>query len=139
VSPHNLIQAIKFVLALFLLFLVVRRTRARSPWPSRPARDGGRDRRGVDWTPVVEDVRALLDGSNLFVLDALIRALVESGVDRRWAVPFLAGGGHAVLARMAAADRRMWMPAHALLVALRGQDLGRDPAEWVRWAASLEH
>jgi hypothetical protein len=93
---------------------------------------------GVDWTPVVEDVHALLDGSNLFVLDALMGALVALGVGRRWAVPFLAGGGHAVLARMAAEDRRMWIPAHALLVALRGADLGRDPAAWVRWAESLE-
>lgn len=95
--------------------------------------------RGVDWTPAVEDVHALLDGSNLFVLDALMAALVESGVDRRWAVPFLAGGGHAVLARVAAEDRRMWIPAHALLVALRGQDLGRDAAAWQGWSDSLSY
>jgi hypothetical protein len=94
-------------------------------------------RRGVDWSPVIDDVRALLDGSALYTLDPMMRALALSGVDGRWAAPFLAGGGHAVLARMEAEDRRMWAGAHTLLVALRGEDLGRDPAAWRAWVESL--
>jgi hypothetical protein len=96
-----------------------------------------KDRQGIDWAPVAGELHALLDGSNLFELEETMSALVESGVDGRWAAPLLAGGGHAVLARMEAESPLMWRPAHRLLVALRGEDLGRDPAAWRAWIASL--
>jgi hypothetical protein len=95
------------------------------------------ERGEVDWTPVVEDVHALLDGSSLYALDEMMNALRNARVDERWAAPFLAGGGHAVLARLGAENERMWRPAHRLLVALRGEDLGRDPAAWRTWIDSL--
>jgi hypothetical protein len=95
------------------------------------------ERRDPDWTPVAADVHAVLDGSNLFELDDLMDALVAGGVDRRHAAPFLAGGGHAVLARLKAEDPRMWIGAHRLLVTLRGEDLGRDSAAWRTWIDSL--
>jgi hypothetical protein len=96
-----------------------------------------KERREIDWAPVAGEVHALLDGSNLFQLDEIMNALVESGADGRWAAPFLAGGGHAVLARLDAESPHMWQPAHRLLVALRGEDLGRAPAPWRAWIASL--
>jgi hypothetical protein len=95
------------------------------------------ERRGVDWTPVAADVHAILDGSSLYALDEVMQAAVASGVDTRHAAPFLAGGGHAVLARLGAENERMWGGAHRLLVALRGEDLGRDPAAWRAWIATL--
>ncbi len=93
--------------------------------------------RVVDWGPAAADVHALLDGSSLFGLDPVMQALLASGVDGRWAAPFLAGGGHAVLARLDAESPRMSAPAHQLLVALRGEDLGTDSAPWRAWVASL--
>lgn len=93
--------------------------------------------RGVDWAPAAADVHALLDGSALYGLDPVITALLASGVDERWAAPFLAGGGNAVLARLDAENPRMSRPAHQLLVALRGEDLGTDSAPWREWVASL--
>ncbi len=94
-------------------------------------------RQGFDWSPVADDVHALLDGSSLYALDPLLQSLAGSGADARWASPFLAGGGHAVLARLSAENPRMRSGAHRLLVALRGEDLGRDPAAWRAWVASL--
>jgi hypothetical protein len=96
-----------------------------------------RQRREVDWAPVAEDVHALLDGSKLYALEPVMQALAASGVDGRWAAPFLAGGGHAVLARLDAQDARTSRPAHRLLVALRGEDLGTGSAAWRAWVASL--
>ncbi len=91
----------------------------------------------VDWAPIAADVHALLEGSNLFELARVMDALVAAEVDGRWAAPFLAGGAHAVLARLRAEDERVWRPAHQLLVALRGEDLGRDAAAWQAWIDSL--
>ena len=93
--------------------------------------------RSVDWGPAAADVHALLDGSNLFELDGLMVVLLASGADGRWAAPFLAGGGHALLARMDSENPRMREIAHRLLVTLRGEDLGQDAAAWRVWVASL--
>ena len=95
------------------------------------------ERRDLDWMPVAADVHALLNGSSLYGLDEVMQATVASGADGRHAAPFLAGGGHAVLARLRAEDERMWGSAHRLLVALRSEDLGRDAAAWQAWIDSL--
>ncbi|HST58013.1 MAG TPA: hypothetical protein VLK84_04985 [Longimicrobium sp.] len=95
------------------------------------------ERRDLNWTPVVADVHALLNGSSLYALEEVMQAAVASGADGRYAAPFLAGGGHAVLARLHAEDERTWGGAHRLLVALRGEDLGRDAAAWQAWIDSL--
>lgn len=94
-------------------------------------------RPGFDWAPAAADVHAMLNGTALYSLNDLLRALSASGVDGRMAAPFLAGGGHAVLARLGSEEPRMWAGAHRLLVALRGEDLGRDPAAWRAWIDSL--
>ncbi|HEX8395748.1 MAG TPA: hypothetical protein VF665_25570 [Longimicrobium sp.] len=93
--------------------------------------------RRVDWAPAVNDVHAVLDGASLWHLDEVMAALVASGADSRWAAPFLAGGGHAVLARLQSSSPRVRGPAHRLLVALRGEDLGADEAAWRAWVGSL--
>jgi hypothetical protein len=96
-----------------------------------------RERGTMDWAPLAPQVHALLNGTGLYQLDNIIQALLASGVDGRWAAPFLAGGGNAVLARLDAENPRMSAPAHQLLVALRGEDLGTDSAPWRAWVASL--
>lgn len=96
-----------------------------------------RERGTMDWAPLAPQVHALLNGTGLYQLDNTIQALLASGVDGRWAAPFLAGGGNAVLARLDAENPRMSGPAHQLLVALRGEDLGTGSSAWRDWVASL--
>ena len=94
--------------------------------------------RPSSWAPVAPDIHAILDGTSLFNLDELARALVRAGVDTALARPFLAGGGHALLARAVTSRPAANGSARALLGALSGRNPGTDPAEWRRWIESLE-
>ena len=93
--------------------------------------------RSVDWLPAVPTVRALLDGTSLFILPAMMRVLTRTGVNSSLASPLLAHGGHALLSYAGAA-----LPSHRgealrLLTALRGVDLGDDVGKWRTWIESL--
>lgn len=93
--------------------------------------------RRVDWTPAAEDVHALLRGTTLWHLNDVMDVLRATGADSTSAALFLAGGGEAVLARLDSREEFFAGPAHRFLVTLRGADLGRDPAAWRAWVASL--
>ncbi|HTK55591.1 MAG TPA: hypothetical protein VL295_02120 [Gemmatimonadales bacterium] len=94
--------------------------------------------RPSSWAPVAADIHAILDGTSLFNLDELSRTLVKAGVDSTMARPFLAGGGHALLARAVTCRPAANSSARALLRALYGRDPGTDPAEWRQWIAALD-
>ncbi len=93
--------------------------------------------RSVDWLPATHTVHALLDGTSLFELPAMIRVLTRTGVGPSLALPLLRGGGHALLAYAGASLPSHRAEALRLLTALRGADLGADIGNWRTWIDSL--
>ena len=59
------------------------------------------------------------------------------GVGPAQAVPFLKGGGEMLLNYLASDQPLLADPAHALLVRLRGDDLGTNVSAWRAWIAGL--
>jgi hypothetical protein len=94
--------------------------------------------RKVDWSPAVNDISAVLHGTNLFVFDEFLRTLAATGVDPSLAPALLRdGGARLLLAYLAAHHEAERNYAHALLVQLRGADLGSDPEQWQTWLSTL--
>ncbi|MBL0940363.1 MAG: hypothetical protein IBJ03_15820 [Gemmatimonadaceae bacterium] len=92
-----------------------------------------------DWRAAATTVHSVLDGTSLFLLPDMIQLLARrSDVEPQLAASFLAGGGEMLLNYLASAQPVRSRPAHALLVKLRGEDLGTDPAVWRRWIADLQ-
>jgi len=93
--------------------------------------------RPVDWRPVAAELHAILNGTDLFALSATMRLLVATGVHSDLAPSLLRGGGEMVLSFLTAQHPDPRLSAHALLVALRGTDLGFDINPWREWIRSL--
>lgn len=90
------------------------------------------------FTQVSTDIRQVLDGTALFQLPGMIELLNEiPGVGPAQAVPFLKGGGEMLLNYLASDQPLLADPAHALLVRLRGDDLGTNVSAWRAWIAGL--
>ena len=86
----------------------------------------------------VSDVHALLDGTSVFELTSVMQLLLRTGVSPADARPLLGhGGGRMLLAYLGAVAPPLRDQAHQLLVALKGDDLGLDPAPWVAWLTTL--
>jgi hypothetical protein len=86
--------------------------------------------RGVNWTPLVPSIRAVLDGTNLFAVGPVIRILRQTHPPRPMSDKLVVGGGRVLLARLAAADSVIRTEAHELLQTLTGDSLPPDPALW---------
>ena len=94
--------------------------------------------RRVDWSPVADDLAAILHGSNLFGFNELVRTLTATSVDPSMAKALLGNGGaRLLLACLAAQHDYERNGAHALLVQLRGADLGSSPEPWQAWLSTL--
>jgi hypothetical protein len=84
----------------------------------------------VDWDPLVPDIRAVLDGTNLFALAPVMHLLRENRPPRSAGERMVAGGGRMLLARLAAADSVVRTEAQELLVTLTGDSLPPNRAIW---------
>ena len=93
--------------------------------------------RHIDWGPVHYGIHAMLDGTSLFETSTLIDVLLKTEVTPADARPFLKGGGELLLDHFASGTPMLSQPAHALLVQLRGEDLGPDVGPWRAWIAAL--
>jgi hypothetical protein len=93
--------------------------------------------RVVDWTPVAPRIRDVLDGTALAALPSVASALGRTGVSSKDAHAFLAGGGEMITALLESDNSDLSEPAHRLLVALRGSDLGGDVEAWRAWIRTL--
>jgi hypothetical protein len=94
--------------------------------------------REIDWKPAAVTVRALLDGTNVFVLESVLSALASTKITPELAPVLLRdGGADLVLARLRATDERTRKTAHAFLVQISGTDHGEDAAAWAAWIESL--
>jgi hypothetical protein len=94
--------------------------------------------RRVDWSASAEDIAAVLHGTNLFGFNELVRTLTATGVPPSMAGALLRdGGARLLLADLAAQHDSERDNAHALLVQLRGADLGVAPESWQAWLNTL--
>jgi hypothetical protein len=93
--------------------------------------------RPVDWTPVATTIHDVLDGTALMALPAVAAAVARTGGAPRDARAYLGGGGEMLTAYLESANPDLSEPAHRLLVALRGSDLGTDPEPWRAWIRTL--
>jgi len=94
--------------------------------------------RPVDWSPVADDVAAILDGTNLWAFGPMLRALNHTAIDPHLATPLLQPGAGTLLAALASIDAPTRGGAHAVLERLAGRDLGSREADWVPWIAGLQ-
>ncbi len=93
--------------------------------------------RPVDWSPAVELIHDVLDGTALAALAPLARALAATGASPAQAPAYLANGGEMLTAYVESDNPDIRDPAHALLTKLRGQDLGFEPGPWRDWIKGL--
>lgn len=93
--------------------------------------------RRVEWAEASNDLRVLLNGTNLFAHNLVMEALVATSVEPRLAPALLADGGRMVLGKRSALGVRERLAAQRLLVQLAGADLGSDDAMWRSWVGSL--
>lgn len=93
--------------------------------------------RVVQWAAMRATIRDVLDGTGLAALAPLARALTATGATTVHAAGYLTGGGEMLTAYVESENPDIRDAAHGLLVKLRGQDLGFEPAPWREWIRSL--
>lgn len=93
--------------------------------------------RTVDWSTIANTIHDVLDGTALMALPAIATAVARTGAAPRDAKAYLSGGGEMLTAYLESANPDLSDPAHRLLVALRGSDLGTDPEPWRAWIRTL--
>jgi hypothetical protein len=94
--------------------------------------------RKIDWGAAQADLAALLRGANLFGFTEIIETLTASQIERNMAAPLLGNGAaRLLLANLRAHHDVEHNAAHALLVQLRGADLGVRAEAWEAWVAEL--
>jgi hypothetical protein len=122
-----------------ILKIAVGREQARDAFVAQRALGAMADRfpRTVDWKPVAPLIHDVLDGTALAALAPLAKALATTGASPANASEYLANGGEMLTAFVESDNPDVRDPAHDLLVKLRGQDLGFDPAVWRSWVRSL--
>jgi len=93
-----------------------------------------------DWEVLAPQVHAILDGTSLFFLDAVVEVLnARPEIGPAHARAFLTGGGEMLLNRAHLDQPLFARSALRLLTKLRGEDLGSDATVWTAWVASLQH
>jgi hypothetical protein len=93
--------------------------------------------RPVDWRNASDDLRAILDGTSLFVAHTTMDLLVATHVQPSLAAPLLRNGGRTLLDFLGAQHPWPRQSAYQLLVALSGRDFGYDVGRWRQWIAQL--
>ena len=93
--------------------------------------------RHVDWTPVASIIHDALEGTAVMSLPAISGALARTGATPANAKAWLAGGGEMLVAYIESTNAELSEPAHRLLIALRGSDLGGDVETWRAWIRTL--
>lgn len=122
-----------------LLMAAVGRQQARDALTAQHALEAMSDRfpHAVDWKPVAATIHDVLDGMALTGLPGIAGALANTGAAPRDAAAYLAHGGEMLTAYLESATGDLSDPAHQLLVALRGSDLGTDVGPWRAWIRTL--
>ncbi len=96
--------------------------------PSRP----------VAWRPVVNDLRLLLNGTNLSAITSVFDMLARTEVAAELAPALLRNNAHWILEHLASGSPMAAEAAHRLLVQLHGgRDLGKSREVWQAWITLL--
>jgi hypothetical protein len=94
--------------------------------------------RTIDWSPVSQDLRYLLGGTNLGAMEQVMSMLAESSVDPKLARTLLRGNDQWVMRLLTSEAPSASARTKALLKVLNaGKDLGSVPAPWKAWIAQL--
>ena len=92
----------------------------------------------VDWTPAVDDLRALLAGTNVSAIGEVFHVLVRTQIDPTLASALLHDNANWLLDHLGSEAPGVATDAHALLVRLNGgRDLGTARIAWEAWVTAL--
>jgi len=93
--------------------------------------------RRVPWTPVASGIHAMLDGTSLFEVPALLEVLARTQAGPKDAIGFLRNGGDMVVRYLDSSEPSLASGSRTLLVQLHGGDLGSSSQAWRDWIATL--
>jgi len=99
---------------------------------------GALPKRPVDWRPAVEDLRALIGGTNVSGVSPLFRVLTATRISPDLAGPLLSNNAEWVLDHVASNAPVVSDDARALLRQLnRGVSPGPKRTDWENWVKQL--
>ena len=91
----------------------------------------------IDWRPVLADLGAILDGTNVLALRTTLLVLTKTKVDPMLARALIRENGGLVLDLLASHSPTHRDAAHAFLIRLAGKDLGPSPHNWRTWLRAV--
>ena len=86
-----------------------------------------------DWSFAAEELRYIIDGTNLFAFNQVLEMLTRTKVTTSVAPKLLKGGGDLILDNLKAEHEREKTIAHNFLVQISGKDFGYDAYKWQEW------
>jgi hypothetical protein len=98
---------------------------------------GRRSPRTVNWAPMVDRLRLIVDGTNLFAFNQTMNTLTATGISPALAQPLLANGGTIVLAKLRSGDVFAKREAANFLARLSGLPSTSDADTFARWIDGL--
>lgn len=93
--------------------------------------------RRVDWSPMADRLRYLIDGTNLFAFGPTLTALDSTNVDRSLASTLLRGGATIIRARLQSGDVLGKRQAVSFLSKLSGLPTTSSDADFLKWLDGL--
>ncbi|HTE43903.1 MAG TPA: hypothetical protein VK636_01560 [Gemmatimonadaceae bacterium] len=93
--------------------------------------------RPVDWRPMADRLRYIIDGTNLFGLDQLMTTLGATAINSSLAPILLQGGGTIVEAKLHSGDAHAKAAAISFLSQISGTPHSTDPAVLEQWMRNL--
>jgi len=90
-----------------------------------------------DWSFAAEELRYIIDGTNLFAFNQVLEMLTRTKVSTSLAQKLLKRGGDLILDNLKAEHEREKTIAHNFLVQISGKDFGYDADKWHEWIKLL--
>jgi hypothetical protein len=91
----------------------------------------------MDWSPVADDLSALLGGTNLFAFMPLLELLTRTGLSPEMTATLLAGGPPLLIDHLAAESPMPKQSARQFLEKVSGESHGDDVNAWRAWLDGL--
>lgn len=91
----------------------------------------------IDWSPVSDDLAAILSGTNLFAFMPVLGLLAQTGLSPELTRELLADGAPLVIDHLAAWSPMARGSARMFLEGVSGEQHGDDVVAWKAWIASL--
>ena len=93
--------------------------------------------RPVRWNGAWAPLTALLDGTNPFAFQVVLRVLVATEIEPELGTQLIRGASDLLLAHVGAAHEETRGAAMDLLTMVSGDDLGAEPDAWSEWLSGL--